>query len=88
MNILLSNHQASRRFFLYRFEDATGLIGVGVVADGVQFPDGTVVLRWRGYYPSTVVYENLAAVEHLHCQDGQNKIAWIDPLDPEKAASQ
>jgi hypothetical protein len=79
MSILLSDHQTSRRFFLYRFEDATGLGGLGVVADGVQFPDGTVALRWRGYYPSTAIYENWMAVEHLHCHDGKSKIAWVDP---------
>jgi hypothetical protein len=28
-----------------------------VVADGVQFPDGTVALRWRGELPSSTIHD-------------------------------
>lgn len=33
-------------FELVRNNDVTGISGVGVVAEGVIFSDGTVALRW------------------------------------------
>lgn len=50
----------ARRFELHRFEDISGVSGTGIVADGVQFPDGVVAMRWRSDFPTSVVY---AAVE-------------------------
>jgi hypothetical protein len=35
-----------RRFELHRDEDATGISGVGKVAEGVQFSSGEVALKW------------------------------------------
>jgi hypothetical protein len=33
--------------------------GTGIVADGCQFPDGTVALRWRGDRASTTVWSSM-----------------------------
>lgn len=46
-------------FALYRRSDVTGVSGEGTVAYGVQFADGTVVIRWLGDYASTVVWDDL-----------------------------
>lgn len=78
-----------RRFLLQRDVDLTGLSGTGVVAEGVEFSDGTVVLRWldidhdsenykRGVRPTTVVQENIEAVEALHGHGGATYIVWKD----------
>lgn len=73
-----------RTFRLQRDEDITGISGTGIVAEGVEFSDGTVVLRWLGpveqpwgiIEPTTVVHPNIDNVEHLHGHHGSTKIAW------------
>lgn len=46
-----------RRFHLRRMKDDTGVSGTGVVAQGVRFMDGTVVVRWLGTLASTNCYD-------------------------------
>lgn len=35
-----------RTFVLRRNEDISGVSGVGIVAEGIEFSDGVVALRW------------------------------------------
>ena len=58
----------SRRFYLERVDDISGVSGVGVVAEGVEFSDGTVAMRWMtDHLPcSTVIHESMEAVELIH----------------------
>jgi len=44
-----------RTFVLHRDEDVSGVSGTGVVAEGVVFSDGAVVVRWLGKHASTTV---------------------------------
>jgi hypothetical protein len=75
-----------RTFRLIRDEDPTGISGTGEVAEGVEFYDGVVVMRWRGpiEHPwgtteaTTVVHPNIQNVEHLHGHNGQTHIEWED----------
>ena len=67
---------APRVFALDRQQDVTGVSGSGVVAHGVQFADGTVVLRWLGEYASTVIWESLEAAMHVHGHDGRTTVVW------------
>lgn len=79
----------SRRFELHRSVDVTGMSGTGVVADGVEFPDGVTVLRWRragtarpdAVTPTTVVHDSVASVEGLHGHGGATRIVWLDDLE-------
>lgn len=75
----------TRVFILFRDKDVTGISGTGPVADGVVFPDGATVVRWRdlggpaaerGVRPTTVVFETVAAVEALHGHGGATRIVW------------
>lgn len=50
--------------------------GTGLVAEGVQFSDGTVVLRWRGEHASTVVWKSLVDAMAIHGHDGKTKVVW------------
>lgn len=68
----------TRRFVLNRVVDATGVSGTGIVADGVQFPNGKCALSWRGELSSTAVYDNIELVEAIHGHDGNTEIVWID----------
>ena len=65
-----------------RDEDVTGLSGTGVVADVVEFDDGTVVMRWRGPYKSTVVFENLATAITVHGHGGRTRFVPVLELTP------
>lgn len=66
-----------RLFQLQRDEDPTGISGTGVVADGVEFGDGTVVIRWRGERPSTVVWEDISAAEAVHGHVGATQFVFL-----------
>lgn len=70
----------ARRFVLNRIEDETGISGTGIVAWGVEFPDGLVTLRWATDWPSSVGYyeRGMEAVEALHGHGGKTRIDWID----------
>lgn len=68
-----------RRFELHRDEDETGISGTGVVAEGVEFSDGPVALRWIvGEHRSTVVWPGIASVEAIHGHGGRTRIVWVD----------
>ena len=61
-----------RPFVLVRDEDPTGISGTGVVAEGIEFSDGVVVLRWCvGENRSTVVWASIDAVRAIHGYDGR-----------------
>ncbi|GED89355.1 hypothetical protein [Streptomyces sp. 6-11-2] len=68
-----------RRFHLQRDHDVTGVSGVGRVANGVLWPDGTVTIRWTGDRPSTVHWDDLAHAHHVHGHGGHTRIVWADP---------
>lgn len=69
----------SRLFQLYRETDVTGISGTGIVADGVLFPDGVTVIRWRGDHRSTVVWDSLRDVDAIHGHNGATQIVWLQP---------
>lgn len=78
-----------RRFIVRRLEDVTGLSGTGVVAEGVEFSDSTVAMRWlqlspgnphyqRGVRATTVLHEHVESVEALHGHNGRTIVEWVD----------
>lgn len=67
-----------RRFVLVRSEDVSGSSGTGRVADGIEFRDGTAVIRWNTDKSSTAVYESVEDVEAIHGHGGATKIEWVD----------
>lgn len=70
----------ARRFELHRDEDATGVSGTGVVAEGIEFSDGVVCLHWQSEWPSSVVHydRGMASVEHVHGHGGKTRIVMLD----------
>lgn len=75
-----------RRFRLVRSQDPTGISGTSVVAEGVQFTDGTVVLRWlkagtarpEHVKPTTVIHDDVDSVIGLHSHNGMTTVEWLD----------
>lgn len=68
-----------RRFELHRALDITGVSGTGTVAEGTQFSDGTVVVRWRGDHPSTVMWADIHHAQRVHGHAGATTFHWLDP---------
>lgn len=68
-----------RQFQLHRDIDETGVSGTGIVAEGVEFSDGPVAVRWIvGTHRSVSVWENIEAVRDVHGHNGCTRIVWID----------
>ncbi len=55
-----------RRFNLIRYTDITGVSGIGNVAEGIVFSDGTVVMRWKSKIPTTTIYNSLENLLAIH----------------------
>lgn len=69
-----------RRFVFQRNTDVSGTSGTGIVAEGVQFTDGTVAVRWRSFISSHVIYPNAQAAEAIHSHGGATKMVWLDEV--------
>ncbi len=67
-----------RRFKLVRAEDVSGTSGTGVVAEGVEFSNGQVVIHWISQLESVNVYANAKVLAALHGHDGKTMVEWID----------
>jgi hypothetical protein len=67
-----------RRFYLQRDEDVSNVSGTGVVAEGIEWDDGKVCLRWRGKHRSMVLWDDIASVEVIHGHDGRTRVVWVD----------
>lgn len=65
-----------KTFALHRNEDVSGTSGTGKVAQGVEFDDGTVALRWLTRYRSTAFYANAGDLETIHGHDGKTRVVW------------
>ena len=68
-----------RRFELHRDEDETGVSGTGVVAEGVAFRNGKIVLAWLTRHKSLTVYDDMATLETIHGHGGKTRVVWHDP---------
>lgn len=67
-----------RRFVLDRSVDATGTSGTGIVAEGVQFSNGQVVIHWLSQLEAINVYTNAVVLEQLHGHGGNTVVKWMD----------
>lgn len=67
-----------RRFELHRDEDATGVSGVGRVAQGVEFDNGFCALTWLTAHTSVAFYPSIESLEAIHGHGGRTRIAWLD----------
>lgn len=78
-----------RRFELVRREDVSGTSGTGVVAEGVEFSDGSVMLHWFNednpdldttsdgfaFKPGP---DGIADTELVHGHDGRTWVKFLD----------
>jgi hypothetical protein len=66
-----------KTFVLYRIEDCSGISGTGVVAQGVEFGDGTVAMRWISEHCSTAIYDNIETLVTIHGHDGKTEVRYL-----------
>jgi hypothetical protein len=67
-----------RRFELVRDQDVSGVSGVGIVAEGVQFHDGQVSVSWFGAHHCVSVWPHIDDVTAIHGHGGLTRIVWLD----------
>ena len=67
-----------RLFELVRSRDVSGVTGTGVVADGVEWTDSTVTLRWKGDHPATAVWDSVESILAVHGHEGATVVRWLD----------
>lgn len=67
-----------RRFELHRDVDVSGVSGTGVVAEGVEYSDGSAAVRWLSDTPSTVVWASVADAMTVSGHSGATRLVWLD----------
>ena len=72
---------AMKTFHMIRDEDVTGYSGTGTVAEGIEFDDGTVVIRWLGQFRSTVVWDNIDHAIAVHGHDGKTTFIFTQQYE-------
>ena len=70
---------AARVFYLVRIEDETGTSGTGIVAEGAQWSNGDVSVRWLGEFPCVHYWPGgIEHVRKVHGHRGKTKVVWAD----------
>lgn len=67
-----------RTFNLHRAEDESGVSGTGIVTEGVEFSDGTCVMRWLTSTKSTAFYDNINELVQIHGHEGRTVAVFDD----------
>jgi len=65
-----------KTFDLLRREDESGVSGTGLVAEGVEFTDGTVAIRWKSDMACTGIYDSIEHVVHIHGHEGKTVVVY------------
>jgi hypothetical protein len=68
-----------RIFWLNRKEDLSGVSGDGIVAEGVEFSDGVVALRWKEGYKSVAIFPNITELMRIHGHHGATVATFERP---------
>lgn len=70
-----------RLFELHRTKVVDGRVHTYAVAEGVEFSDLTVSMRWLGDSPTSVTHDSMASVTKIHLHDsgltGAQTLVWI-----------
>src|SRR5260221_5902116 len=67
-----------KRLYLERTLDPVGISGTGVIAEGVVFSTGKVVLQWLTEYQSIGIYDSISDVLSIHGHNGTTSVVIID----------
>jgi hypothetical protein len=67
---------APRRFYVVRTVTRHGR--TGRVADGVQWWDGSVAVRWHGDPSGTEIFGSVEGFLQVHGHEGSTVAEWLD----------
>lgn len=67
-----------RLFQLHRDKDASGVSGVGVVAEGVEFTSGECAMHWLSDNPSIALYPDINHIKKIHGHEGLTRVVWVE----------
>lgn len=51
------------------FDEKINVYCIALIAEGVQFSNGTCVVMWRGKVQSTVVYDSMSDLKEVMCSN-------------------
>lgn len=70
--------QFGKPFVLVRDIDVSGVSGVGVVANGILWPDGQAAIHWTGStWPTTTPHPGgMESVIAVHGHEGATRVRW------------
>jgi hypothetical protein len=67
-----------RRFYLHRDKDASGVSGLGNVAEGCQHDTGWCSLIWLTGKAAMSFYPNIETLTDIHGHGGMTSVVWVD----------
>lgn len=67
-----------KRFQLVRSKDVSGVSGTGIVAEGVEFPNGQCVLHWLGRFSTVELSPDMDTLLGVHGHGGLTTVEWED----------
>lgn len=82
---MTSQNGGIRIFHFQRDEDASGVSGVGRVAEGVILTNTKVIVSWLTIHKSIAIYDSFAEMLAIHGHDGKTRIVWADEAAAPKA---
>lgn len=65
-----------RLFKLVRNIDDSGVSGTGIVAEGVEFSNGTCAMSWLTAMHSVAIYPNVRQLEAIHGHNGHTRVEF------------
>jgi len=86
---MTTNRMRPRRFELVRTEDVSGTSGTGVVATGVEYPNGAVHMMWYNDQNESLdvggngfsfkpAPDGIESTEIIHGHSGRTEVRFID----------
>lgn len=67
-----------KRFYLQRNQDASGVSGLGKVAEGCQFDTKWCALTWLTEKCAMSWYPDIETIEAIHGHGGMTQVIWVD----------
>lgn len=68
--------EGARNFHLNRKIDYSGISGKGIVAEGVEFANGKVLIKWLGDRPSLVLWQSMEHAGSVHGHNGGTEFVY------------
>ncbi|WP_166658598.1 hypothetical protein [Kribbella sp. VKM Ac-2571] len=75
-----------RQARLFRLVRPIAAPGSRMLAEGAEWSDGAVALRWLGRWSSTSTWDDIEALLAVHAADGDTRLHWLDPPPVRPAA--